>query len=56
MGSAKVQIGISESEKQFMKTAIGVARAAEEIWRNPKVISRIPKAIRRAKSIPPRIQ
>jgi len=49
-------MGIPESEKQFMKTAIGVARAAEEIRRIRKVISRIPKAIRRAKSIPPRIQ
>ena len=56
MGPAKVQMGIPESEKQFMKTAIGVARAAGEIRRIRKVISRIPKAIRRAKSIPPRIQ
>ena len=53
---AEVQMGIPESEKQFMKTAISVARAAEEIRRIRKVISRIPKAIRRAKSIPPRIQ
>jgi hypothetical protein len=49
-------MGISVSEKQFVKTAIGIAQEQEEIERTRKVISQISKAVRRAKSIPARIQ